>query len=110
MGTINTIKVKDPIDCPYCGKKLGYPDEIIQRAKAKGHDVTGFNLESKDLHDRFNVWNVGEKITIQGGGLTFIATGDTVWEGCCGCFYCKKYIEAEIIIKNGMITEVKLRK
>lgn len=110
MGLTNIIKVKKPMNCPYCGKRLGYPDEVIQRAKANGHNIgKGFDLESKDMHDRCNAWNVGEKITILGGGLTFTAIGNIVWEGITSCFHCKKYIEADIIIKDGIITEIKFK-
>jgi hypothetical protein len=98
MGLVNTI-IGDG-KCP-CG-------EIIK------------SWQSKDLYNRMNIWKLGEKIVIedcnQNATFRLEGKGDDIWTGVglCkkyiknkGIVGCGSYLECDIIIKDGVIKEIK---
>lgn len=100
MGLNNDIKTKEDLKCSECGKSLRWDTE---HPSFKGI----ITFQSKDLSDRCNCWYVGERITLELGGLIFKAEGDDKWSGCNHCPHCKAFLDVDIIIKEGVIKEIK---
>ena len=96
MGLVNTIYSKG-IKCPECGMEID-------------------SWQSKDISNRMNGWDVGDKIILKEHGDEFIMSTDNVWTGFSSCSKfdminkrmvgCDKYWECDIIIKKGVITEI----
>ena len=93
MGVTNVI-IDDRTVCPKC------------KFEMEG----GICWDSKDIGDRMNAWRLGERINLKHGNLIFVANGDDVWKGLWYCYKCKTYFDSEIIIKDGVITEIKITK
>jgi len=108
MGLINTIYIKEKTKCTFCGKKLGYTEETIKIVKENRNiDLeVGWDIQSKDMNNRCNKFNFGERVVMEDGGLTFFAKGDTTWLGTGHCDNCKKGFDCDIIIKDGVIVEI----
>lgn len=93
MGLVNRIYTKEEVICPHCKKPANYPNNK-------------FSFQSNDLDGMYN-WQLGEKIQLLLGGLTFTAKGNNKWLGFAVCWNCKKALECDIIIKNGKIHSIK---
>ena len=100
MGLTNEIGTKEDIKCLKCKKSLRYTTEY-----PVFKDTIFF--QSKDMADRMNSWMVGDKLIKKGGGLKFVAEGNSIWTGCHACPHCRTFHECDIIIKNGIIKEIK---
>ena len=97
MGLYNEIELKIT-KCPLCNEDMRYPGAIKR--------CMPVTCQSKDLYDRCNLFKQDTKIKLKFGKLTFECTGNDRWNGTLYCASCRTYMTCDIIIKNGIITEI----
>ena len=100
MGLTNEIGTKEDIKCLKCKKSLRFDTE---HPSFKGLII----FQSRDMSNRMNCWMIGDKITMEDGGLEFTSKNNTIWTGAHMCPHCRAFFECDIVIKKGVIDSIK---
>lgn len=93
MGSFDTIISRKQMKCPLCNGMLSYSKR-------------GTDFQTKDLLCMFLTLKEGRIIKFRNWKLIFTASGNTKLNGLTDCRDCHKLVEADIIIRNGIITKI----